>query len=95
MTRQELIEMTGSEEQADYAMEIVLKNIKREFVKQCVKAEVAEIEARISELKTSRHIYTANGMNHVNGNPDFSDGFNEAQGLLYRHNRTRALTAAR
>ena len=29
MTKQELIKMTGSEEQADYAMEILLRNCKK------------------------------------------------------------------
>ena len=37
MTKQELIEMTGSEEQANYTVQIILKQLKPEFVRQCVR----------------------------------------------------------
>ena len=44
MTKQELIKMTGSEEQAAYAMEILLKNCKKPFVEMAIRAELKEIE---------------------------------------------------
>ena len=44
MTKQELIKMTGSEEQADYAMEILLRNCKKAFVRMAIQAELNEIK---------------------------------------------------
>ena len=43
MTNQELIKMTGTEEQATYAMEILLKNCKEAFVRMAIQAELNEI----------------------------------------------------
>lgn len=66
MTKQELIEMTGSEEQAAYAMEILLKNCKESFVRMAIKAELAEIDEQIAAFKEAGIIASANGFDRVN-----------------------------
>ena len=60
MTRQELIEMTGSEEQATFAMNILLNQCKQDFVRMAIKAELKAIEAEIEEYKQEGIIYEAN-----------------------------------
>ena len=45
MTKQELIQMTGSEEQATYAMEILLKNCKESVVRMAIRAELNSIDS--------------------------------------------------
>ena len=60
MTKQELIQMTGSEEQAAYAMEILLKNCKEAFVKMAIQVELKRIEDEIKALKEEGIIYEAN-----------------------------------
>lgn len=66
MTKQELIQMTGSEEQATYAMEILLKNCKESFVKMAIQAELKRIEDEIKALKEEGIIYEANHSYSVN-----------------------------
>ena len=65
MTRQELIEMTGSEEQAAYAMEILLRNCKEAFVKMAIQAELKAIDEEIEAFKQEGIIYEANHSNSV------------------------------
>lgn len=60
MTKQELIEMTGSQEQATYAMEILLRNCKEAFVKMAIKAEINKINGQIEAFKEEGIIYEAN-----------------------------------
>lgn len=66
MTKQELIKMTGSEEQAAYAMAILLKNCKKAFVEMAIQAELAEINKQINAFKEDGIIVTANGTDWVN-----------------------------
>ena len=66
MTKKELIEMTGSEEQAAYAMEILLRNCKAPFVKMAIQAELKAIEDKIEAFKQEGIIYEANHSNYVN-----------------------------
>lgn len=66
MTMQELIKMTGSEEQAQYVLEILLKNVKHDFVEMAVKAEIKEIEAKAKQYEEDGVIYNANGTRRVN-----------------------------
>ena len=95
MTKQELIEMVGSEEQADYAMAIILKNIKRDFVSLCIRAEVKEIETKLQAFIDEGVLYKANGSLHVNwGHKDTSKCY-DANALLYSRNRTMSLMAVR
>lgn len=60
MTKQELIEMTGSQEQAAYAMEILLRNCKESFVKMAIQAELNKINGQIETFKEEGIIYEAN-----------------------------------
>lgn len=94
MTKQELIEMTGSEEQANYTVQIILKQLKPEFVRQCVKAELAGVEAKVKTLKEKDVIYTSNGTERINWKAD-RDGCYEADRLLYQRNRLKSLIAIR
>lgn len=50
MTKQELIKKTGSEEQAAYAMEILLKNIKPAFLDMAVKAEIKGLTEQLENM---------------------------------------------
>lgn len=50
MTKQELIKKTGNEEQAAYAMEILLKNIKPAFLDMAVKAEIKGLTEQLENL---------------------------------------------
>ena len=60
MTKLELIGMTGSEEQAAYAMEILLKNCKESFVRMAIQAELNKIDSRIEAFMQEGIIYEAN-----------------------------------
>lgn len=66
MTRKELIEMCGSEDQANFAMDILLKNVKPALVASSIRAEIAEADAKIREFKSLDFICTCNGVEHVN-----------------------------
>lgn len=100
MTKQELIEMTGSEEQATFAMEIILKNCKKEFAQMAIKGEVEEINEQIKAFKGDGYIVESNGMEVVNWVHFNDDGMTdekcfEADGLLYRKNRLIDILAVR
>ena len=45
MTKQELIQMMGDEDKANWAMERMLENVKRDFVLMCLKATADKYEA--------------------------------------------------
>ena len=65
MTKQELIKMAGNEDQAEYAMRILLKNVKSEFVRMCLKSELQDIENEIKEYEKQGYIYYANQGFHI------------------------------
>ena len=95
MTKQELIEMVGGEEQADFALEIVLKNLKKDFVRQCIAAEVKQIEDKIGGYEAEGVIYRANGAKHVDWGRDEQSKCYDASSVLYKRNRTMSLLAVR
>ena len=66
MTKQELIKMTGSEEQADYAMEILLRNCKKAFVRMAIQAELNEIEKEVKAFEQKGILVKCNSSYHVN-----------------------------
>ena len=66
MTKQELIKMTGSEEQADFAMEILLKNCKKAFVRMAIQAELNEIEREVKAFEQEGILVKCNSSYHVN-----------------------------
>ena len=75
MTREELVKMTGSEEQADYALSILLKHIKPAFIRSAIHAELQSIETEIQELRDKGIVYSCNGYDHVSwGHADKLNG---------------------
>lgn len=77
MTMQELVNMVGSNEQADYAMEIILKSLKPNFVKSVVQAEIESIGRQIQSMKDEGFIVTTNGHDSVNwGKAESLNGWN-------------------
>ena len=66
MTKQELTKMTGSEEQAAYAMEILLKNCKKAFVEMAIRAELNEIEREVKAFEEEGILSRYNSTWHVN-----------------------------
>ncbi|MBE5996999.1 MAG: hypothetical protein E7240_06570 [Lachnospiraceae bacterium] len=66
MTKQELIKMTGTEERATYAMEIILKNCKEAFVRMAIQTELNEIDNQIKALEAEEILVKNNGTYTVN-----------------------------
>ena len=65
MTKQELIKMTGSEEQADFAMEILLRYCKKAFVRMAIQAELNEIEREVKAFEEEGILHNCNSSYHV------------------------------
>lgn len=96
MTKNELIEMVGDEEQAEYTIEIVLSQLKKEFVKNAIKAKLKETESRMKELETEGIIYMANGTYNVDWyHNQCSNKPYEANSLIYTRNRLMSMIASR
>lgn len=77
MTRNELTAMTGSTEQTDFAIELLLKHIQPDFIRSVVKAEAAEIEAELKELEAQGYALQRNGGWHANwGKAEELNGWN-------------------
>lgn len=96
MTKAELIEMVGTEEQADYVMEIILGQVKKDFVKSVIKSKLADTESKMIELETEGFIYTNNGTKKVDWNPSKDrEKQNEANSLIYIRNRLTSMLAYR
>lgn len=66
MTKQEFIKMAGNEDQAEYAMMILLKNIKPEFMRMCMDLELKEVEIKIKKYEELGYIYYCNQHYSVN-----------------------------
>lgn len=66
MTKDELIKKVGCEEQANYALGLLLRQVKWPLVESAIRAELAEIEAEIAKEETDGFLYRANGSLHVN-----------------------------
>ncbi|MGN0999734.1 MAG: hypothetical protein ACI4PO_09300 [Faecousia sp.] len=66
MTINEMTERFGSEENADYVTGILIKNVKPDFIRLALRAEVAEIEAELKTMEQDGWIYSCNGTRHVN-----------------------------
>lgn len=66
MTRTELIEMVGTADQAEYAMDILLKNVKESFIKSCINAELKSVEEEIRQLEAEGYISKTNGICSAN-----------------------------
>lgn len=60
MTREELSKMVG-EDNVDYAIEILLSNVKEAFVTSCIKSEIKSTESEMCQLEEEGYILTSNG----------------------------------
>lgn len=89
MTIKELSELTGeSIQDTEYTIGIILKQIKPDFVITAIKAELKDVEEKISILYTHGDIIYRNGTYHAVYNPeDNHSNFSEANKLLYQRNR--------
>ena len=65
MTKQELIQMVGSDEQANMVMELVLKNVKKAFVTTAIKTELEDVYNQIRGMM-GRAVVMSNGSFTVN-----------------------------
>lgn len=65
MTREELVAMVGNEEQADFALTLLLKSVKRPFIESVIRQELLEINSAIDEYRAEGIIYRCNGSDHV------------------------------
>lgn len=66
MTRKELINMMGNEEQADFALDLVLKNLQPAFIRTVIELELKEVAQEIQALKDDGFIVACNGHDSVN-----------------------------
>lgn len=105
MTKQELIKMTGNEEQANFAMLVIMESMDGKTVRKIFQDKIRNIDAQLDQLKEEGYVYEANGSYEVNwiapsDNEDVSPDVHEkkqmeAQGLIYDRNRTVSLLAVR
>lgn len=67
MKFEELVEiMNGKEDNAKFAMSIVLENVKKDFVVSCIKAKLSSVEEEIKAFEENDYIYYANQHYSVN-----------------------------
>lgn len=80
MTKMELVQMVGNEEQANLAMELLLKQCKRPLVEMAIKAEIQEIDAQIQEMLTAGYIFYCNGSPRVDWSKETAlGGWNQTE----------------
>lgn len=96
MTREELIELVGDEDQADYALIVLLRQIKPGFLKSAISAELKEVEAAIEALRAEGIIRFCNGTDvpfrTIDNYDNARDKLDAAEVLLYRRRRLVAMT---
>lgn len=96
MTKAELIKILGNEEQANFAMEIILNQVNEKFVRTAINIELEKIKTEIAVLEEKNIIYTVNGIKKVNWNPNIDrDEQNAANALLYVRNRLVSMLSVR
>ena len=71
MTMQELIKMTGNEEQATFAIDILLNQIQPDFVKMAIRTELKVIESQITNAEKEGLIVKTNGIYAVNWRKEY------------------------
>ena len=95
MTKQELIKMTGSEEQANFALKVILKNVQPGFVLKAVEMELDEIDSKIASMEAEGYIVTTNGHKHVNwGKAKSLCGYNLPEEQQAKHDEANRKCAA-
>ncbi|MCD7866810.1 MAG: hypothetical protein LUG62_01115 [Clostridiales bacterium] len=102
MTREDLAKMVG-EDNADYAVDIILKNLQPGFIKSVLRSEKNDVEHQLKELEDDGFAYRANGECHVNWSKETYDDTSEAMeisrklysvnGLVYEKNRLACMMA--
>lgn len=94
MTTNELVNVVGTMDDANYIKSILLQSVTEPFVASCVRNELRETVNRINELKEVGIIYVANQHHRVDCNPNNDRNLiDEAYELLYKRNRLTALAA--
>ena len=71
MTRQELTKMAGNEEQATFAMDILLNQIQPDFIVMAIRAELKAVEEQITNAEKEGLIVKANGAYAVNWRKEY------------------------
>lgn len=71
MTRQELIKMTGNEEQATLAIDILLSQIQPGFIEMAIRAELKAVETQITNAEKEGLIVKTNGIYAVNWRKEY------------------------
>lgn len=71
MTREELVAMVGNDAQADLALTLLLKSVKRSFLESVIRQELRELDSAIDEYRAAGIIYNCNGSDHVAWNKEF------------------------
>ena len=71
MARQELIKMTGNEEQATLAIDILLSQVQPDFIEMAIRAELKDVEAQITNAEKEGLIVKTNGIYAVNWRKEY------------------------
>ena len=95
MTKQEIIDMVGNEEEANFALEILLNHIQKPFLDSVIRAELKTIENELKKFEKMGIICTTNGIKKVDWNPINGVKSYEADILLYKYNRLVSMLAVR
>lgn len=66
MTRQELVEMVGNEDQANLALELLLKSVRPAMIKTIIHAEIESVNKKLDEYREADFVSHYNGSDHVN-----------------------------
>lgn len=92
MTRTELIEKVGDEFQAGLAIDVLLKNVKFDFIRMAINTEFEEVIKEIEDYEERKIIYYVNGSHRVSWNPDNNkEECRKASNLLSYKNRLISL----
>ncbi|MCD8013278.1 MAG: hypothetical protein LUG99_08900 [Lachnospiraceae bacterium] len=105
MTREELTKQVGGEENAEYAMNLILKNIEPGFIRAILRSEKSAVEYQLKELEAEGFACMVNGSYHTDWGRESYDDTPEAteinsklssvEGLIYENNRLAVMMAVR
>ena len=71
MTRQELVEMVGNEEQANLALELLLKSVKPAMIRTIINAEIESVNKQLDEYREAEIVSHYNGGDHINWSMEY------------------------
>ena len=96
MKKEDLVIMTGSEEEADFLVTLLLDSVKLPFVLSVVHGKIKDVENSLDLLKEEGIVYWANGGYSINWAPDNNkDKCYDAQGLLCDLSRLKGLISVK